>query len=93
MAKYPRTTEDIVAEVRGEQDEKDKGEDGYNLSDAGNAELYAALYGDRVRYDHRRGFYFVWNGEAWAADCDGALTRLAVRAARRRGMAAFVRGE
>ena len=64
----------------------------YNLTDAGNGELYADHYADRVRYDHRRGLYFVWDGELWAPDCDGALTRFAVDAARRRGMEAYTEG-
>ena len=65
----------------------------YNLTDAGNGEFYADLYGNRTCYDHRRGLWLVWNGKIWAADCDGALTRFAVEAARKRGLAAYTEGE
>jgi len=84
----------ILARLRGEAAEDRAPEKcSYRLTDAGNAEFYADEYGGEVRYDHRRGLYFVWNGNLWIADCDGALTRFAVRCARKRGMAAFAEGE
>jgi len=62
----------------------------YNLTDGGNGEFYADEYGDRVRYDRRRGAWLVWDGTIWGTNNDGALTRLALKAARKRGMAAYV---
>jgi putative DNA primase/helicase len=53
-------------------------------TDAGNAELFAHLYADRVRYDHRRGIWFMWDGHHWRQDGDGEVTRLAIAAARHR---------
>ena len=32
----------------------------FNLTDAGNAEYFAALHGDEVRYDHRRARWLLW---------------------------------
>lgn len=57
-------------------------------TDTGNAEVLQALYGDRLRYDWRRGRWLVWIGERWQADPGGELTRLAVLAARARLRAA-----
>ncbi len=56
----------------------------YPRTDAGNAELIAALFGDRLRYDHRRGRWLVWAEHRWVEDPDGAPPRLALRAARLR---------
>jgi putative DNA primase/helicase len=53
-------------------------------TDAGNAELLTALYGDRVRYDHRRRRWLSWQGEWWAPDVDSEVVRLAKETARRR---------
>lgn len=57
-------------------------------TDAGNGELFASLYGDRVRYDHRRRHWLVWDGHCWVEDCDGQVRRLAKLAARHRYIAA-----
>ena len=53
-------------------------------SDAGNGELFAQLYGDRVRYDHRRNHWLVWSGHHWTDDADGEVRRLAKLAVRHR---------
>lgn len=57
-------------------------------TDAGNAELVASLYGDRIRYDHQRGRWLVWDRHRWTPDPDGALWRLAIEAARTRARSA-----
>ena len=57
-------------------------------TDAGNAELVASLYGDRVRYDHQRGRWLVWDQHRWTVDPDMALWRMAIDAARTRARAA-----
>ena len=53
-------------------------------TDTGNAELFCALYGERLRYDHRRGAWFVFGKHHWAEDGDGAVYRLGVETARQR---------
>jgi len=54
---------------------------GFHSTDSGNAEVLAALYGDRLRYDHRRGRWLLWAGHSWRTDADGEIDRLALAAA------------
>ena len=56
----------------------------FHRTDVGNAELFCELYGDQVRFDHRRGASFVWGEHHWREDGDGQVYRLAVQAARQR---------
>lgn len=56
----------------------------FALTDSGNAELFAYLNGDKVRYDHQRGRWLVWDRHRWTADPNGALTRMAIETARAR---------
>lgn len=37
-------------------------------SDAGNAEMLAFHYGDKIRYNHSEGKWFIWNGNYWEQD-------------------------
>ncbi len=53
-------------------------------TDAGNGELFALLYGDRVRFDHRRKRWLVWGGNWWSDDNDAEVRRLAKTAVRHR---------
>lgn len=53
-------------------------------TDAGNGELFASLYGDRVRFDHRRKRWLMWRGHWWAEDGSGEIRTLAKQAARHR---------
>ena len=53
-------------------------------TDSGNAELFARLYGDRLRYDHRRKRWLLWDGNRWKPDVDEEVLRLAKAAARHR---------
>lgn len=46
-------------------------------SDAGNGEYFARLYGERVRYDHRRGRWLAWAGQWWRDDDTRVVRRLA----------------
>jgi putative DNA primase/helicase len=61
-----------------------------NLTDAGNAEAFTILHGERFRYDHSRGKWLVWNGRYWAADENGEADRAALDTARKRLMAAML---
>jgi putative DNA primase/helicase len=54
------------------------------LTDAGQAEAIALLNGDRLRYDHTRQKWLVWDSVRWRLDSDGEAQRLAVKAARER---------
>ena len=52
------------------------------LTDAGNAELLASLWGDRLRFDHRRKRFLVFADHRWREDSDGEPTRMALATAR-----------
>jgi putative DNA primase/helicase len=62
-------------------------------TDAGNAEFFAHLHGDRVRFDCRRQRWLRWSGHRWAPESDGALPLLAVQAARARFRASEAIGD
>ena len=62
----------------------DDGIDGFNLTDTGNAELIASLYGDKIRYDHKRGRWLVWGEHRWIPDADESVKRIAIKCARKR---------
>ena len=53
-------------------------------TDAGNAELFAHLYGDKLRFDHRRKRWLLWAGHWWQPDADAQVRLLAKQAARQR---------
>jgi putative DNA primase/helicase len=56
----------------------------FHRTDAGNGEHFARLYGDRVRYDHRRRRWLIWAGHWWRDDGIESVRRLAKEAARDR---------
>lgn len=58
----------------------------YPLTDAGNAELIAKLFGETLRYDHHQGRWLIWDkGRCrWEEDKTCAVYNLAVEAARHR---------
>jgi len=60
----------------------------FAMTDAGNAELFAHMNRDRLRYDHRRGRWLIWRGHSWQTDTGGELQRLALEAMRARHHAA-----
>jgi len=57
-------------------------------TDAGNAEAFELLNGQRFRYDHSRRRWLVWNGRFWKADDDNEADRAALITARARRAAA-----
>ncbi|HSW42622.1 MAG TPA: phage/plasmid primase, P4 family [Patescibacteria group bacterium] len=57
---------------------------GFMRTDAGNGEYFARLYGDRLRFDHRRGRWLVWADHWWRGDDTRQVRRLAKEAARAR---------
>ncbi len=56
----------------------------FNRTDAGNGEHFARLYGDRLRFDHRRRSWLIWAGDWWREDDQNLVRRLAKDAARER---------
>ena len=54
----------------------------FPLSDAGNAEMFATIYGHNVRYMHGLDRWLVWRGHWWQPDTNGELFRLAKGCAR-----------
>ena len=54
------------------------------LTDTTNAQLIVTLFGDIVRYDHRRERFLIWNSHRWQTDNNGKIFRLAIEAARAR---------
>lgn len=54
------------------------------LTDTTNAEFIAEMFGDCLRYDHRRGRFLIWGGHRWRPDADGQVFRSAIEAARER---------
>jgi putative DNA primase/helicase len=60
----------------------------FHRTDAGNAELFAALFGSTLRYDHTTGQWLVWQKHWFSKDSDNIALRLAKAAARWRGKAA-----
>lgn len=59
---------------------------GCPCTDAGNAELIAALYGETLRYDHKQGRWLIWNKRRsrWREDKSREIRGLAISAARKR---------
>jgi putative DNA primase/helicase len=58
----------------------------YSLTDASHAERFAEVYGDDIRYDHRRDRWLIYDQRAhrWTPDCDGQITRCVIQFARYR---------
>ncbi len=55
-----------------------------HLTDVGNAEKINDLFGDKIRFDHKRGRWLIWVGHRWQPDVDSAVNRLAMEAAQKR---------
>src|SRR5215470_8475460 len=56
----------------------------YPRSDSGNAELFAVLYRDTVRFDHKQGRWLLWNGNRWSEDKQQEVRGIMKNAARQR---------
>ena len=56
----------------------------FPLTDAGNAELFAHLYGDQLRYDHRRHRWLIWDEHRWRPDQEAEVMQRAIHAVRQR---------
>jgi putative DNA primase/helicase len=60
----------------------------FQNTDAGNADAFATLHGERCRYDHTKEKWLIWNDRFWAEDKDGEADRAALDTARERLSAA-----
>jgi putative DNA primase/helicase len=60
----------------------------FPLTDSGNAELIAELFGGRLRFDHRRSRWLIWNDFKWTEDSCGEVYLMAKEAARARCVSA-----
>jgi putative DNA primase/helicase len=56
----------------------------YQRTDAGNAELFAAMFASQLRYDHDQGAWFIWREHWWAKDRQLDVMNFAIRVARAR---------
>lgn len=56
----------------------------YAYTDLGNAEMFASVNSNDLRYDHSAKRWLIWRQHWWAADADGAVYRLAKSVARMR---------
>ena len=43
-------------------------ENAYLREEAGDGELLAAMYTDRIVFDHSEGSWYLWNGQHWEPD-------------------------
>jgi putative DNA primase/helicase len=58
----------------------------YALTDSGNAELFAALYGEQVRFDHKHRRWLIWDTTKvrWIEDKEGKVRQMMKASARER---------
>jgi len=55
-----------------------------NHTDSGNAEAIIMLFGDKIRYDHTRRKWFIFDNHYWRLDRDGEAERIALQTVRER---------
>jgi putative DNA primase/helicase len=78
----PRTKE----RTSGAAKEHFKRGQSYPRTDSGNAELFAQLHGENVRFDHKQGRWLLWEtkGGRWKEDKEGKVRGLMKNTARNR---------
>ncbi len=62
--------------------------DTFPTTETGDAEVFAALNADTVRYDYLRGRWLLFDGHIWVPQTDGQIARLALDTVRARQRAA-----
>jgi phage/plasmid-associated DNA primase len=72
------------AECRSAEDRKPAVDPLYERTEDQLAMEFAETYGDKLRYDHARNTWFVWDGNRWKPDADGLAYRMALKLARAR---------
>jgi putative DNA primase/helicase len=79
----PRTVRAAIAKVTKGKNVKDD-ERNYHLSDLGNSERLAELFGERLRYCAEQKAWYCWNGKHWAKnDVTGAPMQMAKKVVKR----------
>src|SRR3989344_1741920 len=56
---------------------------GIKLTDTTNAERVIEMYGDQIRFDHKRKRWLIWQGHRWQPDTDQTINRYAVESVRK----------
>ena len=74
------TDDEILRRVRDAEKETTRGK-AIPRTDAGNAIRFAALHGADVRYIHKFGRWYCWNGRFWEPDHSGEIMRRAKQTA------------
>ena len=59
------------------------------LTDSSHAQLFADTYGERLRFNHRRALWLIYDAPRWRIDSDGQVYRLALEFVRSRQAAAL----
>ncbi len=78
MARAKRSsTEKPVANLRIRKNQR---KFPFRRTDAGNAQLFAALFKDNLRFDHKHKRWLVWGEYWWTQDADGGVMRIAKQA-------------
>ncbi|EKD43526.1 MAG: hypothetical protein ACD_72C00242G0004 [uncultured bacterium] len=54
----------------------------FRLTDTSNAENIRNLFENKIRFDHRRRRWLIWDTHRWKPDEDGSIYRYAIEAAR-----------
>ena len=62
--------------------------DPYSSSDTGNSQCFAKINAARLRYDHRKRVWFLYDDHHWGEDRTGAVDRLALETVHARQRAA-----
>jgi len=83
MARSIKAAVSYVGKERMAKKEKEKEAD-YHLSDLGNSERLADLFGDRLRYCAEQKAWYCWNNKHWAKnDVTGVPMRMAKKVVKR----------
>lgn len=78
-----KTNEEIIETAFKKMNIKQEN-DVVRCTDTSNAEKIVELFGDKMRFDHRRKRWLIWKGHRWCPDDSGEVNRFAVTAAKKR---------
>jgi hypothetical protein len=62
-------------------------------TDAGNAEAFELLQGDRFRFDYNKAKWLIWNGRYWVEDGEAVCAAIDLARRRSTGHLGFVLGK